>query len=41
VILPVKSSVEKRAKLMGPAFTVPSSVPWVFSLPTVPAMMSW
>ena len=25
----------------GPALAVPSRVPWVFSLPTVPAMMSW
>ena len=36
-----RSLVEKRAKLMGPAFTRPTQVPKVFSLPTVPAMICW
>ena len=33
--------MEKRAKLIAPAFTRPTQVPKVFSLPTVPAMMAW
>ena len=40
-MMPRRSSVEKRAKLIAPAFTVPTQVPKVFSLPTVPAMISW
>ena len=38
---PETSSVEKRAKLIALAFTRPTNVPKVFSLPTVPARISW
>ena len=41
VIKNAQSSDEKRAKVIAPALTVPSRVPCVFSLPTVPAMINW